>query len=93
MKRLLLFCILPVYTHCWQYYSFAEHKYTTSISLQDIDEQKYHELSCVVGVLWRELTNCHMTIKQRMEVIEKYLLTLKDPAALRLLEDLQQIMN
>lgn len=83
--------ILPVYTYAWQHYSFTEYKYTTSPESEDIDQDKYHELACIVNVITTELVNCKMSRAQRQNYIYTYLLEIDTSESKRLISDLEEL--
>ena len=91
MKKLLLLCLVPVFTHTWQYYSFVDQKFTTVPATEDIDQDKYHELCCIVNVILTELVNCNMSRAQRAHYVNSYLTQVNSAESTRLIADLKEL--
>lgn len=91
MKKLLLLCLIPLFTVSSQRYSWVEQKYSSVPATEEINQEEYHTLVCILNVMLTELVNCSFSRAQRQYYVNSYLGNLNTPESKRLLDDLAEL--
>jgi len=93
MKKFLLLCLIPLFSVSSQRYSWVEQKYFSVPATEEINQEEYHELVCILNVMLTELANCSFSRAQRQYYANSYLVKLNTPESNRLLADLIELQQ